>query len=661
MPLNSKASNQFLIIIFSIIKMYLTYTFIILLLLSIVVITTTLMATEDPEFSAEKSENFNNVTHFNAVYKDKPMMVALDFEWVKFNGLQYYKSKTRTYENKEKNKILKLNKHPFYYIDKPVFSKQTKKQHNIPKIIWQTMRELPKEGTSVYDAVQTFKAQEGWVHRFVTDENAKVFLKENFDEDVLHAFEVLVPGAFKADLLRACLLYVYGGVYADSKLFLHYDLDSFLEGDLVLAKEKGKAWGIWNGFMAAIPKQKYFKNVIDNIVDNVSVKFYGDDVLDITGPRLYGRSYISNFNCNDIVEQSNVTLLKANHILNDGKDYINSKNNQELFMTWDAKQRYRKFFGDGYDYLWKAGKTYNLNLHSKVFSITSGELKYFNKTKTTLNFLWSKGLHKKDKYSLEPTESHSSNFNLKNDVIWVRMGSNGKKTDINQFSKMLHKIKTPKILVTSDGDMSMPSELNKVVFNKIISHPNIKVWYTQNYDGTSEYSKLKHYPIGLDLHTPKHGLNTPVKRINTLLDIRNKNKSIVYKIFCDLHLSQNNKFNNERKRFHNMLKDKKHVDFLNKRISQTEIWENYSKYEYTISTHGNGLDCHRTWEIILLGGTVVTKTSSLDPLFKDLPVIIVKDWNECTMKNLALQKDKFRNKMSDEHILKVFTYDYWIN
>ena len=100
---------------------------------------------------------------------------------------------------------------------------------------------------------------------------------------------------------------------------------------------------------------------------------------------------------------------------------------------------------------------------------------------------------------------------------------------------------------------------------------------------------------------------------------------------------------------------------MNKRISQTEIWENYAKYDYTISTHGNGLDCHRTWEIILLGGTVVTKTSSLDPLYKDLPVIILKDWNECTMENLALQKDKFRNKMSDEHILKFFTYDYWLN
>ena len=347
--------------------MYLTYTFLVLLLIAIVVITVTLSITEVPEFSGEKSENFNNVTHFNAVYKNKSMTISREFDWIKYNGLRYDHIKYNTYENKEKNKVLKLHKHPFYYIDKPVLKNQNKKEHNIPKIIWQTMREPPKEGTSVYDAVHTFKNQKGWEHRFVTDENAKVFLKENFEESVLHAFEVLIPGAFKADLLRACLLYVYGGVYADVKLFLHYDLDSFLEGDLVLTKEKGKAWGIWNGFMAAIPKQEYFKNVIDNIVDNVSVKFYGYHVLDITGPRLYGRSYENHFGCVDIIQQPNITLLKANNIYNDDKDYINSKNNQELFITWDAKQRYRKLFYNSYDYLWYSRKVYDTNLHSKYF------------------------------------------------------------------------------------------------------------------------------------------------------------------------------------------------------------------------------------------------------------------------------------------------------
>ena len=86
--------------------MYLTYTFLALLLISIVVITVTLMATEDPEFSGEKSENFNNVTHFSAVYNNKPMMIAPEFDWIKYNGLKYDQVKNRTYDNKDKGKIL---------------------------------------------------------------------------------------------------------------------------------------------------------------------------------------------------------------------------------------------------------------------------------------------------------------------------------------------------------------------------------------------------------------------------------------------------------------------------------------------------------------------------------------------------------------------------
>ena len=43
---------------------------------------------------------------------------------------------------------------------------------------------------------------------------------------------------------------------------------------------------------------------------------------------------------------------------------------------------------------------------------------------------------------------------------------------------------------------------------------------------------------------------------------------------------------------------------------------------------GNGLDCHRTWELLYLGCIVITRTSPLDPLFEGLPVVIVRDWEE---------------------------------
>jgi mannosyltransferase OCH1-like enzyme len=49
------------------------------------------------------------------------------------------------------------------------------------------------------------------------DDNCKTFIQKHFDIRVYNCYCRIVPGAFKADLWRYCILYVYGGVYADIK------------------------------------------------------------------------------------------------------------------------------------------------------------------------------------------------------------------------------------------------------------------------------------------------------------------------------------------------------------------------------------------------------------------------------------------------------------
>ena len=46
-----------------------------------------------------------------------------------------------------------------------------------------------------------------------------------------------------------------------------------------------------------------------------------------------------------------------------------------------------------------------------------------------------------------------------------------------------------------------------------------------------------------------------------------------------------------------------------------------------IGPRGNGLDAHRTWESLYLGRLVVTKASSIDVMFDDLPVLSLPDWS----------------------------------
>ena len=65
-------------------------------------------------------------------------------------------------------------------------------------------------------------------------------------------------------------------------------------------------------------------------------------------------------------------------------------------------------------------------------------------------------------------------------------------------------------------------------------------------------------------------------------------------------------------------------------IKRLNTWENQSKYAFVLSPHGNGLDCHRTWEALCLGCIPIVKTSAIDYLYEDLPVLIVKEWFDIT-------------------------------
>ena len=67
---------------------------------------------------------------------------------------------------------------------------------------------------------------------FLFDDNDCLeFIKNNYDENVLNAYNSLIPGAYKADLWRYCILYKKGGLYLDIK---YRPLDNFCFVNLIM-------------------------------------------------------------------------------------------------------------------------------------------------------------------------------------------------------------------------------------------------------------------------------------------------------------------------------------------------------------------------------------------------------------------------------------------
>ena len=264
--------------------------------------------------------------------------------------------------------------------------------------------------------------------------------------------------------------------------------------------------------------------------------------------------------------------------------------------------------------------------------------------------LWSKGISQfcdfrgPDSYWLSATERcHSERFFRRHyagayGLVWVRLSSQSRDAapcDLDNFVRAsLQTIRRPFALITTDGDVSVPSELVGSTVKALLDCPWLVSWHTQNHDGYT-HSKLAPFPIGLDLHTPRPG-TTPVRLVSLLQSIRQSRipiDELPLRVFCDLG---SNLSALERLNALTILRNCEHVDLLTSRLSQAAIWWRYAQYPFVVSARGNGLDCHRTWELLYLGCVVITKSSSLDPLFSGLPVVIVKDWNEVRQKsNLA--------------------------
>jgi len=92
------------------------------------------------------------------------------------------------------------------------------------------------------------------------------------------------------------------------------------------------------------------------------------------------------------------------------------------------------------------------------------------------------------------------------------------------------------------------------------------------------------------------------------------------------------------------------------RISRSDTWKNQVQYAFVLSPHGNGLDCHRTWEALCLGCIPIVKTSPIDAVFDELPVLIVKDWSDVTKELLQETFDSFGKKPFNCERLKL---SYW--
>jgi len=137
-------------------------------------------------------------------------------------------------------------------------------------------------------------------YKLYGEEELRQLLKDHFEGDVINAFDKVKAYAFKADLARYCLLYLYGGWYLDVTLRIHNGIQFGKEikvfGFRDMSHYIGNTTAVDNtAIYVNQAKHSVFVDALDTCVNNILDDYYGWNPLAITGPVVWGDTIADNF------------------------------------------------------------------------------------------------------------------------------------------------------------------------------------------------------------------------------------------------------------------------------------------------------------------------------------------------------------------------------
>ncbi len=212
------------------------------------------------------------------------------------------------------------------------------------------------------------------------------------------------------------------------------------------------------------------------------------------------------------------------------------------------------------------------------------------------------------------------------------------------IERYLPKIDKHIILIVHNSDEAIPGKINPDFLN----NEKIITVYAQNVENF-QHQKLISIPIGIANRCWPHG---DISIFNKIL--RNLPQEKPYLLYMNFSPST---YPKERPYVFDLFKNKPFCTISSPKNLEGYLYE-MAQHKFTLSPRGNGIDCHRTWEALLVGSIPIIKSSALDSMYKDLPVLIIHDWKEVTEDFLHEKYAEFQAKKYNNQ--KAFAW-YWLH
>jgi len=135
-------------------------------------------------------------------------------------------------------------------------------------------------------------------HTVYNKNSLREFIADNYDADILGAYDALRPYSYKADLGRFCLLNKLGGWYFDIPVRVMNPVEV---GDRIewlafrdIQRFSYTSWACATTVLYSKPDNIALTTAIEMIVNNCQEKYYGITPLCPTGPTLLGAALAAN-------------------------------------------------------------------------------------------------------------------------------------------------------------------------------------------------------------------------------------------------------------------------------------------------------------------------------------------------------------------------------
>ena len=278
--------------------------------------------------------------------------------------------------------------------------------------------------------------------------------------------------------------------------------------------------------------------------------------------------------------------------------------------------------------------------------------------------MWAK---KENGLLIARTGVNISTFNFENNQVHFCVLTGYKNIVTKFFVDIIQKFKNPVIVILIETD---------VVYLKPEWLDNEKLIHCYSWNIPFKHNKLSCIPIGLNFR--RH-----YKSLTSFMESNKINENTIHEpekmvcFNCSLDTSP------ERKKLKNVIDTKlssfcekleyiKPIEKLvipsyiegkiNVPITDPKCYTDWVKYKFILSPEGAGFDCHRTWEALMLGCIPIVKSSTINELYEDLPVVVINDWEDLTVdflneKYVEIYENKKKNKYNYEKLY----LNYWID